>query len=172
MKKIIIAILLLFAVSNIYSQANVEKRTTESGPTYGVRLVCNDSTTTGGILVYSDWFDWSALQGQTIYLTDSLYVTGSTADSLVVILEGRNWGGYQSTYMYTKIDTQAIIFTGTTSQTQGALTYFNYAPEVRYRIERRNNTTNTNLRKWTLFLNLHSTTTNYLRPQRRYGSLP
>jgi hypothetical protein len=172
MKKFIIAILLMFTITGAYSQnAFVTVKNTQSAPFVTVKFSQTDST--AGAIVVSDWFDASALIGQTLYLTDSLVANGAR-DTVNVFIQGRTLIGSQ--YVQFNLDTVSTIvgaITGSTSTsgiTQTLLSLSGTSPEIRFRVD--NKTPITNPRKYTLWLALIGNTTNYLRDHKTYGNLP
>lgn len=154
MKKIIIAILLLFAVSNVFSQATFTTEYTQSSPVFKVKMSADTSITEK----YSDWADFSAIAGQTCYLLDSLKMFST--DSVLITIQGRVIVSGTPV-----IITCATQYVNTGIEANG-LTWTTYAPEYRYKI------TQPRLKSWVGWFGLYANTTNYLRPHKRYGNLP
>jgi len=168
MKKIIIAILLLFAVSNVFSQTVFQRRSTESAPFFSWYF--NQTDTLGSKIISSDWFDASAIIGQTVYVTDSLYSLGG-ADTVVIYLYGRTTGDYKYQMLIDTIGISPLITSNATIQVlQETLQNTKYFPEMRWVIQ--NKSSGGNPRKFKLFLSMYANTTNYLRPHKQYGNLP
>lgn len=172
MKKFIIAILLMFTVTGAYSQnALVQKRNTESAPFYSIKFTQTDSLV--NTTLYSDWFDASSIQGQTLYLTDSLVANGAR-DTINVYIEGRVWANTQ--YIQLNLDTVLTLVGGVTGAsssagvTQTLLSLSGSLPEWRFKVQ--NKSVGGNPRKFTAWLALTANTTNYLRPSKKYGNLP
>lgn len=169
MKKIIAMVLLVIAFGGVYSQTDVTVRTSESAPIFRAAFTDVDSIVASNVY-YSEPFDISSIQSQTLYLTDSLYSAATTtADTVLVILQGIfDYGNSKKSYI--RLDT-AVIVSNVTAQNTLSLTA--YAPEVRFEI--RNKTTTVasqNRNNKVLYLNLFANTTNYLRERRSFGNLP
>ena len=165
MKKIIIVILLLFTVASAYSQvATWQRRATESGPVFYIIFTDVDSLSTEADA--SNFIDISAIQGQTIYLSDSLYSGATTTgDTCFIIFQGRyEFGNSKSAQL--NIDTITVV---SNVVAQNALSLSGYGPDVRVLIKNKNATARNNKQ---LYLNLFANTTNYLRDRKSYGNLP
>jgi hypothetical protein len=171
MKKIIIAILLMFVFSGVYAQSvTVQEGSTKSTPVISAKFTDVDSVVATNIYV-SNWFDLTALQGQTIYLTDSLYsVATTTADTVLVIIQGRF--SVPNTGQYFQVNQDTItVFSNVVAQ--NTLSLSSYAPESRFLVKNKTTTVaSQNRNNKVLWLNLFGNTTNYLRPHKNYGNLP
>lgn len=162
----------MFVFSGVYAQnATVTRSNTESAPRFGIKFTQTDSLT--NTVLFSDWFDASAILGQTLYLTDSLVAKGAR-DTVNIFIQGRGQVGSQ--YVQLNLDTILTVVGGvegassSAGVTQTLLSLSGYMSEVRFRVD--NKSSSGNPRKYTLWLSLLANTTNYLRPHRTYGNLP
>ena len=152
-----IIFVIVFALSLDLNAQTVVKYHTDNGPYFGVKA----SRDSGGVFV-TNWFDASAILGQTCYLADSIY--GATADSLYIIIQGKQYVG-DGTTIYTNIDTISNLKSGVVTLT--TLSLSGWAPEIRLK-----SIAGGSSRAITAWFTLMSPTTNYLRERKRYGNLP
>lgn len=168
--KNLIVILLLFISSLSFGQAKVYPDHNDNAPTFSVKFPDLDSLS---YPYYSDWFDMSALMGQTVYLSDSIYsAAASQADTLRIIIEGRNpvRSPTGTTYLYEQLDT---LFLAANLSQPNTLSLSSFSKDVRLRIN--DGTTGSgavntsNIQAW---FYVFANTTNYLRERKGYGYLP
>lgn len=99
--------------------------------TWGFYFTDIDSATTN--VYYSDYFDLSTVDGQTLYFTYSaISGTGKWDDSLMVILQGRTpYGLADTAYMIWNLDTQLVKCSAGDSIKQATLSLTGFSPSVR-----------------------------------------
>lgn len=163
--KNIVLVLFLFAITTIgYSQVKVYKHYTESAPMFSAKFSDVDSLSTLG----TDWFDATAILGQTLYLADSVY--SADTGTFRFIIQGRykvsyvSGGSVSSIYFVKNLDTVSSSANGVVINT---LSLSAFAPECRIIMKPNSTVRNNSVVWWLMFAN----TTNYLREQKSYGNI-
>ena len=130
MKKLILIILLLTATIG-FAQTTVYKQTFDGAKTWGMYFTDIDSATTN--IYYSDWFDISSVDNQTLYfLYSAISGTGKWDDSLLVITQVRvPYGLADTAYMVINADTNILVCSAGDSIKTVTLTPTAFAPWVR-----------------------------------------
>jgi hypothetical protein len=130
MKKLFLIIFLLTAVIG-FSQTTVYKQTFDGATVWGFYFTDIDSATTN--IYYSNYFDISTVDNQTLYLTYSaISGTGKHDDSLLVLIQGRTpYGLADTAYMVFNLDSQIVKCSAGDSIKQATLSLTGYAPWVR-----------------------------------------
>jgi len=153
-----IIFVIVFALSLDLNAQTVTVKHGDSGPYFTVKLTRDTAS-----VEESNFFDASAILGQTCYLADSMY--SIVADSVDIVVVGRQSVGGITYYTY--IDTVANIRSGVTAI--NTLSLSGIAPDIAFRTLARSGSVS---RVCDLWLTLMSPTTNYLRERKRYGNLP
>lgn len=143
MKKIFLIAVFLLMPLITQAQTAVYAPFFNGGSANYFTLTAVDSLTT----YYTDFFDITHMDGQTIYVGYDYVTPGTTADTLKVTLEAA-FPGTESAGPYFTVDTTYFVGNSTSYYYLRAIsTFFSFAPRVRAKIE---NTSSAN-RDGTLF---------------------
>lgn len=132
MKKLFLVILLLVATVG-YSQQTVNTQYFNAGVSYDVGTFAYD---TAGALattaIFTQYFEGTGIDGQTLYLTYDMITAGSTNDSVLVIIQGFIPTG--TTGMVLNCDSLYMVGSTTSSIKQLTLSPTGFAPKYRIRL--------------------------------------
>lgn len=101
-------------------------------------------------VLYTQWFDATLLDGQTMYFTALYNTTGTTADTQRVIIQGRN---PSIPALQMNIDTILLVGSSATVY-QSAITLSAYFPEWRLRTEEKSSASDNEANgymKWSIY---------------------
>lgn len=122
MRKLFLIALLFFATLG-FSQVAVNAGYYNAGVSYYYSTTMDTNNTN---VKYSEYFDISGLDNQTIYLTYDYVTSGNTNDSILIIIQGN-----LSPTMTLNVDTLFLVGSTASSVKQLTLTPSGYAPMYR-----------------------------------------
>jgi len=134
MRKIFIAVL-LFMLIPLLTQAQIPVNTN----TYGAGQMKYFSKTSGWDSVssyYTDWFDITHMDGQTIYAMYDAVIPSGTADTIRITLQACFPGMENTATTFFTVDTMYCVGqTASTPVVRATSTFFSFFPMVRAKFE-------------------------------------
>lgn len=137
MRKIFIAVLLFILIplltQTTQAQTPVNTATYQAGQMKYLSKTSNFDTT---MVYFSEWFDITHMDGQTIYAMYDLVIPSGTADTFKVTLQACFPGMENTATTFFTVDTMYCVGqTASTPVVRATSTFFSFFPLVRVRFE-------------------------------------